>query len=98
MASIDGRYVGPLDDSDAHELVAAVKEQRTVLPGRGLEDSDYRLPWDPDAEIAQSAGAEARSGEMQRRTKPQTEDPPHPHVSPPGGTVKDRGDEEPEGT
>jgi len=46
MASMDGRYVGPLDVSDAPELVAAVKEGRTVLPGRGLEDSDYRLPWD----------------------------------------------------
>ena len=45
MASVDGRFVGPLDESDAHELVAAVKEKREVLPGRGLEDSDYRLPW-----------------------------------------------------
>jgi NADH:ubiquinone oxidoreductase subunit E len=46
MASIDGRYVGPLDESDAHELVAAVKERREVLPGRGLEDADFRLPWE----------------------------------------------------
>jgi len=45
MASVDGRYVGPLDESDAAELVSAVKENRQVLPGRGLEDSDYRLPW-----------------------------------------------------
>jgi len=45
MASVDGRYVGPLDKSDAGELVSAVKESRQVLPGRGLEDSDYRLPW-----------------------------------------------------
>jgi NADH-quinone oxidoreductase subunit E len=45
MASIDGRYVGPLDTSDAGEIVAAIKERRTVLPGRGLEDEDYRLPW-----------------------------------------------------
>jgi NADH-quinone oxidoreductase subunit E len=45
MASIDGRFVGPLDESDAHELVAAVKEGREVLPGRGLEDADYKLPW-----------------------------------------------------
>jgi NADH:ubiquinone oxidoreductase subunit E len=44
MASVDGRYVGPLDTSDAAELVAAVKERRQVLPGRGLEDSDYRVP------------------------------------------------------
>ena len=46
MASVDGRFVGPLDDSDAHEFVAALREGREVLPGRGLEDSDYRLPWD----------------------------------------------------
>jgi NADH:ubiquinone oxidoreductase subunit E len=45
MASVDGRYVGPLDPSDAAEIVAAMKEGRTVLPGRGLDDEDYRLPW-----------------------------------------------------
>jgi NADH-quinone oxidoreductase subunit E len=45
MASVDGRYVGPLDPSDAEEIVAALREGRTVLPGRGLEDDDYRLPW-----------------------------------------------------
>jgi NADH-quinone oxidoreductase subunit E len=44
MASIDGRYVGPLDTSDAPEIVAAIREGRTVLPGRGLEDADYRVP------------------------------------------------------
>jgi NADH-quinone oxidoreductase subunit E len=46
MASVDGRYVGPLDESDAGELVSAIKENRQVLPGRGLDDSDYRLPWE----------------------------------------------------
>ena len=45
MASVDGRYVGPLEPDDAHELVAAVKERREVLPGRGLTDAGYRLPW-----------------------------------------------------
>ena len=39
MASVDGRFVGPLDESDAHELVAAVKDRREVLPGRGLTDA-----------------------------------------------------------
>ncbi len=39
MASVDGRYVGPLTEDDAHELVAAVKENREVLPGRGLVDA-----------------------------------------------------------
>jgi NADH-quinone oxidoreductase subunit E len=45
MASVDGRYIGPLDPSDAPAIVSAIKEDETVLPGRGLEDSDYRLPW-----------------------------------------------------
>ena len=45
MASVDGRYVGPLDASDAHELISAVKDKREVLPGRGLQDSDFKLPW-----------------------------------------------------
>ena len=47
MASIDGRYVGPLTEDDAHELVAALKEKREVLPGRGLPDPGFRLPWTP---------------------------------------------------
>ena len=38
MASIDGRYVGPLSSEDAGELVAAVKEGRDPFPGRGLGD------------------------------------------------------------
>jgi len=38
MASIDGRYVGPLDTGDAREIVAALKANREVLPGRGLTD------------------------------------------------------------
>jgi NADH:ubiquinone oxidoreductase subunit E len=46
MASVDGRFVGPLDENDATEIVAAMKENRQVLPGRSLEDPDYRLPWE----------------------------------------------------
>ena len=38
MASVDGRYVGPLSEDDAHELVAAIKDGREILPGRGLGD------------------------------------------------------------
>ena len=76
MASVDGRYVGPLDVSDASELVAALRERRPVLPGRGLEDSDYRLPWNGGR---QDEGPPAR-----------------PDVDPAGGTVKDRGEQEPE--
>jgi NADH-quinone oxidoreductase subunit E len=47
MASVDGRYVGPLDESDASELVTAVKERREVLPGRGLPDPGYQVPPSP---------------------------------------------------
>jgi NADH:ubiquinone oxidoreductase subunit E len=45
MASVDGRYVGPLTTDDAPELVLAVKEGREVFPGRGLGDPGYKLPW-----------------------------------------------------
>ena len=45
MASIDGRYVGPLEPGDANEIVESIRAGRTPLPGRGLGDSDYRLPW-----------------------------------------------------
>jgi NADH:ubiquinone oxidoreductase subunit E len=45
MASVDGRFVGPLTTDDARELVLHVKEGREVLPGRGLGDPDYELPW-----------------------------------------------------
>jgi NADH:ubiquinone oxidoreductase subunit E len=38
MASIDGRYVGPLTESDAAEIVRALKDGAEVLPGRGLGD------------------------------------------------------------
>ena len=57
MASVDGRYVGPLDVSDAPELVSAIKENRDVLPGRGLEDSDYRPPWQDGGSAPQPPGA-----------------------------------------
>jgi NADH:ubiquinone oxidoreductase subunit E len=46
MASVDGRYVGPLETSDAAELVSAIKEDREVLPGRGLPDRGFKLPWE----------------------------------------------------
>jgi NADH:ubiquinone oxidoreductase subunit E len=40
MASIEGRYVGPLATSDAAELVTALKEGREPFPGRGLGDAE----------------------------------------------------------
>jgi NADH-quinone oxidoreductase subunit E len=45
MASIDGRYVGPISEDDAPDLVGALKEGREALPGRGLSDRGFRLPW-----------------------------------------------------
>jgi NADH-quinone oxidoreductase subunit E len=45
MASIDGRYVGPLEEGEAGELVGALKEGRQPFPGRGLSDPGFRLPW-----------------------------------------------------
>jgi NADH-quinone oxidoreductase subunit E len=56
MASIDGRYVGPLDEGDAGELVSALKDGREPFPGRGLSDPGYRLPW------AERGAAPDRSG------------------------------------
>ena len=50
MASVDGRYVGPLQESDAAELVSAVKERRQVLPGRGVADPGYQVPPSPRQE------------------------------------------------
>lgn len=54
MCSVDGRYVGPLSTDDAADVVAALREGREVLPGRGLGDAGYRLPWQ-DARAGASA-------------------------------------------
>ncbi len=56
IASVDGRYVGPLDPSDAEEIVGALASGREVLPGRGLPDPAFKLPW---AQEADSGGAQA---------------------------------------
>ena len=55
MASIDGRYVGPLGVDDAPEIVAALKENREVLPGRSLADKGYALPWAGDGHEGEPA-------------------------------------------
>jgi NADH-quinone oxidoreductase subunit E len=60
MASVDGRYIGPLDPSDAAELVGQLKQGDEVMPGRGLTDSSFKLPWDErGAEPPASPGADA---------------------------------------
>jgi NADH-quinone oxidoreductase subunit E len=56
MASIDGRYVGPLSEEDASDLVTALAQGRDPLPGRGLSDPSFRLPW------ADGGAAPDRSG------------------------------------
>jgi NADH-quinone oxidoreductase subunit E len=71
MASVDGRFIGPLEVSDAAEIVSAVREGRDVLPGRGLEDPGYRLPWDDD----RPATGDGRNGEG-------PEGPERPEVNP----------------
>jgi NADH-quinone oxidoreductase subunit E len=76
MASVDGRYVGPIDVSEAPELVGAVNEGRTVLPGRGLGDPDYRLPWDTRGRADQSAGAEAGGDGARPDPYPAGDEPP----------------------
>ena len=90
MASIDGRYVGPLDEGDAGELVGALKEGREPFPGRGLPDRGFRLPWAdggaaPDRSATYSepdvhaAGGSYRDGDV--LDVPPAEGPP-PHARP----------------
>jgi NADH-quinone oxidoreductase subunit E len=50
MASIDNRYVGPIDPSEAPEVIAALREGRKPLPGRGLGDEGFKLPWEDGAD------------------------------------------------
>src|SRR5918997_345592 len=44
MASVDGRFVGPLSADDAAEFVSQLKAGGEVRPGRGLGDEGFRLP------------------------------------------------------
>jgi len=44
MCSVDGRYIGPLEPRDAPEIALALKEGRTPLPGRSIEDAEFRMP------------------------------------------------------
>ncbi len=69
MASIDGRYVGPLDVTDAAEIVASLREGRRPLPGRGLEDDDFRLPYEA-AEAAPAGTPEHEAGPTDRGRGP----------------------------
>jgi NADH-quinone oxidoreductase subunit E len=50
MASINNRYVGPIDPSEAPEVIEALKRGETPLPGRGLGDDGFKLPWENDGD------------------------------------------------
>ncbi|MBX5468795.1 MAG: NAD(P)H-dependent oxidoreductase subunit E [Thermoleophilaceae bacterium] len=49
MCDVDGRYIGPVDPSEAPDVIAAVREGRTPLPGRGLGDDGFHLPWEQES-------------------------------------------------
>ena len=46
MASFDGRYVGPIESEDVPTIIDALKNGEQPLPGRGLTDEGFRLPWE----------------------------------------------------
>jgi NADH-quinone oxidoreductase subunit E len=88
MASVDGRYVGPLTSADVPEVIRQIKDGETVLPGRGLEDAGYRIP-DPLPTIEGPAAhpkVEAAGGEWpeaDEQEPPPAEGPaPHPREVP----------------
>jgi NADH-quinone oxidoreductase subunit E len=85
MASADGRYVGPLSEEDAPEIVSAVRERREVLPGRALEDTGYKLPWEdgvpavePPAELAHPEVAPAGGTVKEQEEVPTGREPETP--------------------
>jgi NADH-quinone oxidoreductase subunit E len=74
MASVDGRYIGPLSTDDAPEVIGALREGRTPLPGRGLGDPDFRLPWEGQApappSTAEPPGTTREPGREEALQKP----------------------------
>jgi NADH-quinone oxidoreductase subunit E len=84
MASFDGRYVGPLSVEDAPEVMRQVKAGEKVLPGRGLDDPDFRLPYpapQPEGELEHpkvepAGGAWPEADEQE--PPPAEGPPPHP--------------------
>ncbi len=104
MASVDGRFVGPLSTEDAAEMVSALKEERQVLPGRGLGDPGYTLPaagdqppGPPEEPDVHPAGGTWKEAEL-LDVPPADGPPPHPrptlHPLDPGTSVTP--EEEPE--
>jgi NADH-quinone oxidoreductase subunit E len=84
MASFDGRYVGPLSVEDAPEVMRQVKAGEKVLPDRGLDDPDFRLPYpapQPEGELEHpkvepAGGAWPEADEQE--PPPAEGPPPHP--------------------
>ena len=83
MASVDGRYVGPLSTDDASTLVSQVKSGETVLPGRGLADTEFSIPVPapqpdepPEHPSLHAAGGEWPDDELD--VPPADGPPPHP--------------------
>ncbi len=84
MASVEGRYVGPLSTEDAPEVIRQIKNGETVLPGRGLEDPGFAIPipapqgeGEPVPPKAGAAGGEWPDAEEQI-PPPAEGPPPHP--------------------
>jgi NADH-quinone oxidoreductase subunit E len=88
MASFDGRYVGPLSVEDAPEVMRQVKAGETVLPGRGLEDPDFKMPFpapQPDGALSHPKVEPAGGAwpEADAQEPPPAEGPaPHPREVP----------------
>jgi NADH-quinone oxidoreductase subunit E len=88
MASVDGRFVGPLSTGDAPEFVRQLASGETVLPGRGLGDEGFRLPepapqpeGEPKHPKFEPAGGAWPEGEGQH--PPPAEGPPPQREGPP---------------
>jgi NADH-quinone oxidoreductase subunit E len=105
MASIDGRFVGPLDVSDASELVQALKDGREPLPGRGLGDPGYRPEpgadrpgpaHEPDVHPAGGTWKDAAVLDVPPPTSTEEGHPPPPEPLAPGTSEIQRSDLHPE--
>jgi NADH:ubiquinone oxidoreductase subunit E len=105
MASVDGRFVGPLTTADAPEIVSAIKDGREVLPGRGLPDEGFSIPpapqqapGPPEEPDVHPAGGTWKDSEV-LDVPPAEGPPPHPreplHPLDPGTSVTPE-EEEPE--
>jgi NADH-quinone oxidoreductase subunit E len=68
MASIDGRYFGPLTGGDATEAVQQLRSGAEVLPDRALAKRGAAGGPEPDPDPRVAAGEQASSDERQARS------------------------------